>query len=386
MQHQLPSQSMGFHRIATIGLTGGKQELRVVESNCLIHADTSCSLQLPAWCYQPEVHTVYVVRYPLANQSKPAVLPCCAESNWSTLNSDLAMSSKICDADDCCANLNCLPGLVGFSTKFRLTRLDCARQHLAMQSHSNIASSPAPSLSGSSEADRLVRLRDRAVIASTPDGVEAVLAQLLLLPREDLRAVLMQGPALFRPIRALETWRPALQAASGLVYVEVLWRLKLTAEELSKTSLLRTMQSLTEVAATAEIGAAALQLLRHRHSLIRASRPVNLSQNTGSARCCLSPGCFNVLLSVFLPCSAGFCRTSCCNITSCKQLSLKEMSAFSCKQSRFLSCAFHLGDKRTIVQGPQRSCLCVNMFSQTVPSSKLRRRPRLLHLRVTPLM
>ena len=328
-----------------------------------------------------------MVRYHLINQIKPAAVPCCAESNWSTLNSDLAMSSRICDAAECSANLNCLPGIVGFSTKFRLTRLGCANQHLTMQTHSKMERRPATSsISGSSEADRLVQLRDRAMNASTPNGVEAVLAQLQLLPREDLRNFLLQGPSLLRPMRALETWRAALQADSGLAYVEVLRRLELTAEELPHTTLLRTMQFLTDVADTQKIETAALQLLRHRHSLIRASRPVNLSQNTGSARCCLSPGCFNVLLSVFLPCSAGFCRTSCCNITSCKQLSLKEMSAFSCKQSRFLSCAFHLGDKRTIVQGPQQSCLCVNMFSQTVSSSKLRCRPRLLHLRVTLLM
>ena len=58
-----------------------------------------------------------------------------------------------------------------------------------------------------------VRLRGEVLAANTAQTVQAVLAQLHLLPASDLRAVLYGHPKL-RAVRALEEWPAMVQAES----------------------------------------------------------------------------------------------------------------------------------------------------------------------------
>ena len=126
--------------------------------------------------------------------------------------------------------------------------------------------------SDSSEAEQPAELHGSVLLARRQDEIHTVLMQLKLLPTEDLHEVFMQGPLRSTAISAVQTWRPALQAGDGLLYVELLRRLQLTAAELSQAEWLPTMQCLSDTAKTAEEEAAISQLSREWHTLIRYSQ------------------------------------------------------------------------------------------------------------------
>lgn len=121
-----------------------------------------------------------------------------------------------------------------------------------------------------SKLDGRAQLRSEVLAANSAQTVEAVLAQLKPLTEPELRVVFFGHPKL-RPIRALEAWPALLEAESGVAFVGILRRSKLTAEELFETRLLSAVRWLVDQSALADAAAGASQLLLHWDSLVEQS-------------------------------------------------------------------------------------------------------------------